>query len=200
MWALIICELIAANNCQAMQGDGLLSPEFNSDLERRRCLCFNPQMKPSAILAGLLAVFLQSITLFAAQPSRFFKAECLTSAGYIKLAVDGTYRVLWREHAGVFVQEQGRWSQKQEVVTFTPSNGKKASYKGTEVKYKGKTFLAWESEHAPGIVIPVGETEKELDSGPKQAPWYVFFETDGLVYQRETEESYPFHFVKPIGP
>jgi hypothetical protein len=157
-------------------------------------------MKRSAILAGLLAVLGQCTPLFAKQPARFFKAECGTSAGYIKLATDGTYTVVWREHMGVFVQEQGHWSQKQEVITFTPSKGKKASYEGTEVRYKGKTFLAWKSENAAGIVVPVGDTEQELDSDPKRTPEYVFFETDGMVYQRETKEPYPFRYLRPDRP
>lgn len=157
-------------------------------------------MKRSAILAGLLAVLGQCIPLLAEQAARFFKAECGTSAGYIKLANDGTYTVVWREHMGVLVQEHGRWSQKQEVIAFAPSKGKRAFYEGAEVKYKGKTFLAWKSENAAGIVVPVEETRRELDNDPQRAPMYVFFETDGMVYQRETKEPYPFRYVKPRQP
>jgi hypothetical protein len=157
----------------------------------------NLEMKRLAILIGFLAVLGTWIPLLAEQPARFFKAECGTAAGYIELATDGTYTTVWREHMGVFVQEQGRWGQKQEVITFAP-NGGKSSYEGAVARYKGKTFLVWKSENAAGIVVPVEETQRELDKDPKRPPMYVFFETDGVVYQRETKEPYPFRYVKPV--
>lgn len=155
-------------------------------------------MKRSAILVGFLAVLGPWVPLLAEQPARFFKAECGTAAGYLKLGIDGTYTVVWREHVGVFVQEQGRWGQKQEVITFAPDNEGKASYEGAVARYKGKTFLVWKSEHAAGIVVSVEDTQRELDKDPKRPPMYVFFETDGIVYQRETKKPYPFRYVKPV--
>jgi hypothetical protein len=51
-----------------------------------------------------------------------------------------------------------------------------------------------------GIVVPVEATQRELDNDPQRAPMYLFFETDGMVYQRETKERYPFRYVKPRQP
>jgi hypothetical protein len=65
-------------------------------------------------------------------------------------------------------------------------------------RYKGKTFLAWKSENAAEIVVPVEEIQRELDKDPKRPPMYVFLETDGMVYQREMKEADPLRHVKPI--
>ncbi len=138
--------------------------------------------------------------------TRFFKAESGTAADYLVIAAGGTYRVIAREHMGVILTEKGQWEQKGAVLTFRPSTlmrgGKyvKAegrSYEGTEVEYKGKTFIAWNSEDAAGIVIPVEETKQELDRDPKSLPPYVFFKITAKAYTRETKEPYPFRYLRP---
>jgi hypothetical protein len=71
------------------------------------------------------------------------------------------------------------------------------SYEGTEVEYKGRKFIAFNAEDALGMVIPVGETKKELDGDAQSAPMYVFFKTSARVYDLETKQTYPFRYVKP---
>jgi len=136
--------------------------------------------------------------------TRFYKAENLTSATYLKLAKNGTYRVVHREHMGVAVTEQGHWERRGIGITFRPSTvmqggkmvGTKGKfYKATEVKYKGKTFIAFTSEDAAGVVIPPDQTKKELDSDPRSIPSLVFFKTSAKVYAKETKEAYPFHYI-----
>src|SRR5438132_9361092 len=97
----------------------------------------------------------------ADQP-RFFKCEGGVSADYLELATDNTYRVIAREHMGVWQVEQGRWREKGSTITFTPSshmrggktiNADGKSYDATEVQYKRNTFLAFTSDEAAGIAI-----------------------------------------------
>jgi len=154
-------------------------------------------IKGLATAESMVVVLLVCSGLCAAQVNGYFKAECSTSAGYLLLGSDGTYTVTWREHMGIFVEEQGRWEQKDAVITFAPAKPAKAPYQGTQVRYKGKTFLSWASEGAPGIVIPIEETKQELDHNSGGLPLYVFFKTTAKVYQRETKQTYPFHFIKP---
>jgi hypothetical protein len=148
----------------------------------------------------------QTHGLVNADRTRFYKAECGTAADYIELAKDGTYRVIDREHMGVSMTEQGHWQQDGSVITFRPSTvmrgGKMvstedSSYGGTEIEYKGGTFIAFNAEGAAGIVIPVDEIKKELDSDPQSVPLYVFFKTTAKVYARETKQPYPFRYLKP---
>ena len=92
------------------------------------------------------------------------------------------------------------------MITFRPSTvmrgGKMvstedSSYGSTEIEYKGRTFIAFNAEGAAGIVVPVDETKKQLDSDPQSIPLYVFFKTTAKVYARETKQPYPFRYLKP---
>ncbi len=141
----------------------------------------------------------------ADQP-RFFKCEGGVSANYLELATDNTYRVIAREHMGVWQVEQGRWREKGSTITFTPSshmrggktiNADGKSYDATEVQYKRNTFLAFKSDEAAGIAIPVDETKQRLDSDPQSLPLYVFFKTTASVFVQETKQTYPFRYLKP---
>ena len=137
---------------------------------------------------------------------RFYKAECGTAADYLELAKDGTYRVIGREHMGVGITERGRWEQNGTVITFRPesvlrggktvSAGEK-SYEGTEVKYKNKVFITFNTESAPEIVVPLTDIRQELDGDPRSVPIYVFFQTSAEVFERETKQTYPFRYIKP---
>jgi hypothetical protein len=68
-------------------------------------------------------------TLCAAQNARYFKAEHGVGATYVKLAADGRYKVIDREHMGVLLTDEGRWRQSGSVVTFSPTNPKKTFYR-----------------------------------------------------------------------
>jgi hypothetical protein len=147
----------------------------------------------------------QTHGLVNAERTRFYKAECGTAANYLELAKDGTYRVIDREHMGVSITEQGHWQQDGSMITFRPSTvmrgGKMvstedSSYGGTEIEYKGRTFIAFNAEGAAGIVIPVDETKKQLDGDPQSIPLYVFFKTTAKVYARETKQPYPFRYLE----
>jgi hypothetical protein len=143
----------------------------------------------------------------ATQPiTRFFKAENGVSADYLKLAKDGTYQVTAREHMGVELTEEGRWEQKGSLITLRPRvrmrggklrNASGTSYEGVEVEYKGQCFIAWKSDDAPGIAIPVEDTEQQLDDNPKGQPEYVFFKVTFKTYADETKQPYPFRHLRP---
>jgi hypothetical protein len=143
----------------------------------------------------LLAILVVCRAFCAGQTARYFKAECGTSAGYIKLGSDGEYFVIWREHMGVFLQEKGQWNQNGPVIAFSPTEPKKAPYEGTENTYQGKTFISWTSDVAAGIVVPVESTKHELGENPKGLPPYVFFKTTARMYQTETKMTYPFRYL-----
>jgi hypothetical protein len=150
-------------------------------------------------------LFLLSATAFCqttgaakAQQTRFFKAEYGTAADYLQLRMDGTYRVLAREHAGVMQTERGNWQQNGSVIKFTPSSllrgGKtvgvqRKPYEGTEEHYKGKTFIAFKIEDSAGIVIPSEDTRRELDHNINSLPLYVFFKTSHLLPRRVPQGS-----------
>ena len=143
----------------------------------------------------LLALIVACSTVYSAQKARFFKAECLTSASYIKLEADGQYTVIWREHMGIFQRDRGTWKQNEAIISFTPTDPKTSPYEGTETAYRGKTFLAWASDDAAGgIAIPIASTKNELDANPNELPLYVFFKTTAKVYDAETKQTYPFHY------
>src|SRR2546427_4323124 len=77
----------------------------------------------------------------ADQP-RFFKCEGGVSADYLELATDNTYRVIAREHMGVWQVEQGRWREKGSTITFTPSSHMRG---GKTINADGKSYDATES-------------------------------------------------------
>jgi hypothetical protein len=123
---------------------------------------------------------------------RYFKEDHLTGADYIRLSTDRTYVLTGREHMGIWVLETGRWERSSDDIRFVPKDNKKPAYAGTEVSYRRHTFLAFRSDDAPSIVIPVEKIKQEIDADPKALPSYVFFEIDKAAYERETKETYPF--------
>lgn len=117
-------------------------------------------------------------------------------ATYVKLAADGHYKVIDREHAGIFPTDEGRWQQTQAVITFSPTDPKKTSYQATENSHQGKVFLAITSvDAAAGIVIPADETKKDLDADPNHLPDHVLFKISAKTYSTETKRNYPFHYI-----
>jgi hypothetical protein len=138
----------------------------------------------------LLLVFCCCVA--AKDRTQYFKMDGGTGSAYIAIAADGTYKITVREHVGVWVEEIGRWNLSGAVITFTPTKPAKAPYSGTEVKFRGRTFLSWTSEAAPGIVIPIEDTKQELAKNSTDQLPYVFFETSVKIYQQETKLPYPF--------
>jgi hypothetical protein len=141
--------------------------------------------------------------------ARFYKSEHGTGADYMKLSGNGSYKITAREHVGAIVTEVGRWQQVGSVITFRPSSAMRGgrmsetesrSYEASEVEYRGKTFIAFNTEDAAGIAIPIEETKKELDSNPRELPEHVFFKTTARIYSRERKLPYPFRYIKPCSP
>jgi hypothetical protein len=146
--------------------------------------------------AILLTIVLVSSTFCAAQNVRSFKAEHGVGATYVKLAADGRYRVIDREHMGILLTDEGRWQQTGDVITFNPTNPKRTSYQTTENTHHGKIFLAITSvDAAAGIVIPADDTKKELDTDPDHLPDHVLFKINAKTYTTETKKNYPFRYV-----
>jgi hypothetical protein len=154
-------------------------------------------MKKYAILAAsVLFATLFYCAFCAAQNVRYFKAEHGVGATYLKLAADGLYKVIDREHMGVFLTDEGRWQQTGAVITFSPTDPKKTSYQATENRHHGKVFMAITSVNAAaGIVTPADHTKKDLDADPNHLPDHVLFKISAKTYSTETKENYPFHYV-----
>jgi hypothetical protein len=154
-------------------------------------------MKKYPILAAsVLLGTLFCCTFCAAQNIRYFKAEHGVGATYVKLAGDGRYKVIDREHVGVFLTDEGHWQQTGTVITFSPTNPKKPTYQATENRHKGKIFLAITSaDAAAGIAIDADDTKKGLDAQPDQLPDHVLFKINANTYNIETKKAYPFRYI-----
>jgi hypothetical protein len=143
----------------------------------------------------LIAVLLGCAT-YAAQKPRYFKAEHGVGATYVELAADGRYKVIDREHMGVFLTDEGRWRQTGPVITFSPKDSKKTEYQATETIYRGKVFLAITSDNAAaGIVITADDTKKALDADPNYLPDHVLFKITAKTYTGEKKKNYPFRYI-----
>jgi hypothetical protein len=138
----------------------------------------------------VIAAFL--CTGLSAGNALYFKEDHLTGADYLALAPDGSYTLTAREHMGVWVTESGRWSKSDTHITFTPDKAGKSPYRGTEIAYRGHTFLSWEDEGNPTIAVPIEDTKRNLEENPQSLPPYVFFQISVKVYQQETKQTYPF--------
>lgn len=146
--------------------------------------------------AIFLTIVLACSTFCAAQKVRHFKAEHGVGATYVKLGGDGRYKVVDREHMGIFLTDEGRWQQTAAVITSSPTDPKKTSYQATENRHHGKLFLAIISvDAAAGIVIAADDTKKDLDTDPNHLPDHVLFKITAKTYSTETKENYPFRYI-----
>jgi hypothetical protein len=145
----------------------------------------------------VLVATLLGPTPSAEAPDRYFKEDHFTGADDLLLRGDGTYTLTGREHMGLFALEAGCWEKKGDRLTITPSEKKKRSYSGIEVAFRKHTFLAFDSEDAPSIVIPIEETRKQLESVSNTLPPSVFFEIDRATFEQETKQTYPFRTRRP---
>lgn len=148
--------------------------------------------------AFLLTILLTCGALSADQTVRYFKAEHGVGATYVKLSRDGSYKVIDREHMGVFPTDEGHWKQAGAVITFNPKDSKKSSYQATENEHNGKTFLAITSpDAAAGIVIAADDIKKDLDADANNLPDHVLFKISAETYETETKQRYPFRYIRP---
>jgi len=148
----------------------------------------------------LLIIILAISTLSAAEDVRYFKAEHGVGATYVSLASDNHYKVIDREHMGVFLTDEGRWQQNGGVISFNPTNHKHSWYQAMEVRYKGRVFLAIASNDAvAGIVISAEDTKKALDTDPRHLPDHVLFQVTARTYSTETKQTYPFRYLGSQG-
>jgi hypothetical protein len=148
--------------------------------------------------AFLLTILLTCSALSAAETVRYFKAEHGVGATYMTLTTDGSYKVIDREHMGIFLTDEGYWKQAGAVITFSPKDPKKSSYQATENEHNGKTLLAMTSpDAAAGIVIAADDIEKELDEDANHLPDHVLFKVSAKTYQTETKQTYPFRYIRP---
>ena len=153
-------------------------------------------MGKSGRFSILLTMVLACGAVCNAQKVRYFKAEYGVGATYVKLGSDGRYRVIDREHMGIFLTDDGHWQQTGVAITFSPVDPKKPSYQATENQYKGKVFLAITSaDAAAGIVIAAEDTKRDLDTDPTHLPDHVLFKIMAKTYSTETKETYPFHHI-----
>jgi len=149
-------------------------------------------MEHNRTFAAFLTIVLASSTLFA-QTGRYFKAEHGVGATYVRLGADGSYRVIDREHMGIFLTDEGRWKKSEAVITFSPKDPKKSSYQAVENEHNGKTFLAITSADADaGIVISAEDVNRDLDADPAHLPGHVLFKISAKTYETETKQTYPF--------
>ena len=150
--------------------------------------------KCATLAASVLFTILFSCATCAAQKARYFKAEHGVGATYVELAADGRYKVIDREHMGVFLTAEGRRLQTGAVIRFSPKDPKKTSYQATENIYRRRVFLAITSvDAAAGIVITADDTKKALDA--YYVPDHVLFKIAAKTYSTETKENYPFRYI-----
>lgn len=77
-----------------------------------------------------------------------------------------------------------------------PKDSKIPQYQVTENKHKRKTYLAIiTADAAAGIVIPVEQINKSLDTDPRNLPDHVFFSTTAKTYDTETRQAYSFRYL-----
>jgi hypothetical protein len=127
---------------------------------------------------------------------RCFKAEHGVGATYVRLNTDGSYKVIDREHMGIFLTDEGHRKQSGPVITFSPEDPNKSSYEATVNEHRGKTFLSITSpDAAAGIVISVDDIDKDLDTDPNHLPDHVLFKVSAKIYQIETKQTYPFRYI-----
>src|SRR5438445_11383238 len=69
---------------------------------------------------ALVTILFTCGALAATQTARYFKAEHGVGATYVKLSPDGSYKVIDREHMGIFLTDDGHWKETGAVVTFNP--------------------------------------------------------------------------------
>lgn len=149
-------------------------------------------------LYAFVLTFLFTSSVLPAQTPRYFKAEHSVGATYVKLASDGLYKVIDREHMGIILTDEGHWKQSGTVISFTPKSPKNSSYQATENEHNGKTFLAITSpDAAAGIVITAAEIEKDLDADANHLPDHVLFKVSAKTYETETKQTYPFRYIRP---
>ena len=116
----------------------------------------------------------------------------------MQLSTDGSYKVIDREHMGIFLTDEGHWKQAGAVVTFSQKDPKKSSYQAMENEHDGKTFLAITSpDAAAGIVITADDIEKDLSADPSHLPDHVLFKINAKTYETETKQTYPFRYIRP---
>jgi hypothetical protein len=140
--------------------------------------------------AFVLTILLTCSVLSAAQTARHFKAEHGVGATYVKLSRDGSYKLIDREHMGIFLTDEGHWKQAGTVITFNPKDSKKPSYQATENEHNGKAFLAiTSSDAAAGIVIAADDIEKDLDADTNHLPDHVLFKISSEIYETETKQT-----------
>jgi hypothetical protein len=152
-------------------------------------------MRNYPAIAVLLMIALESAAS-TAPIVRYFKAEHGVAATYVKLGSDGSYRVIDREHMGIFVTDEGNWKQVATVITFRPKDSTKSSYAAEERKHNGKTFLAiMSADAAVGIAISAEDVNKDLDADSEHLPDHVLFKISERTFKTETKETYPFHFA-----
>jgi hypothetical protein len=144
-----------------------------------------------------LTILVTCSALSAAGTIRYFKAEHGVGATYVKLSTDGSYKVIDREHMGIFLTDEGHWTQAGAVITFSSKDPKKSAYQAMENEHNGKTFLSITSPDASaGIVIAAQDIDKDLDADPNHLPDHVLFKVSAKTYQTETKQAYPFRYIE----
>jgi hypothetical protein len=139
----------------------------------------------------IIAAFLFP-ALSAREDTKYFKADNLTGADYFALASDGSYTLTDREHVGIWVTESGRWSKSGIRIVFTPDKSGQSPYRGLETVYRGHTFLVWEDDGNPTVVVSIEDIKRSLEDSPKSLPTYVFFQIKPKIYEQEIKQTYPF--------
>ncbi len=141
-----------------------------------------------------MVFFLQLAGAPPAPTLRHFKEDHLTGADYLRLAADGRYDVIGREHMGIWQLDYGSWSVGADGWTFTSIKTKGRTFRCRVVKVGNRVFLVWAGKDAPGIVIREAKVRGDLAKDPKSTPPYVFFEVAQTVFEAETDKRYPFKF------
>jgi hypothetical protein len=162
-------------------------------------------LKPQVFRLAVILVVTPTLLLGAAPPEYFFREDHLTGGFYLHLDAHGAYHLRAREHMGIFLFDEGTWSQKDTTLTFQPRDRKKRSYRGVLIETGKERALAWLDDQAPGMKLSAAEVTRQLkDSTPDKVP-YVFFVISSATFAADLCGTYPFRFYPemnqpPCGP
>ena len=119
---------------------------------------------------------------FFGEQARYFKEDHLTGADYICLDADQTYRLIAREHTGIWVLESGRWRQSDDAIGFTPDGSRlvfggydKVLHVWDATTFQPLTAFAWHTH--PVAVLALSPDGRLLATGG----------ADGVVHFWPTE-------------
>lgn len=110
-----------------------------------------------------LVLLLASVIVAEESHDRYFKEDHYTGADYLRLAGDGSYEVIGREHMGVWVIDKGVWVSSGGELRFNSTKRKSSSFTAREATFRKLNFLVFRGSAAPGIEMAESDIRADLE-------------------------------------